>query len=186
MLTEPEPIWPEAGRLRPAILFPPYRHVPGLTPHPIKDPKGHSYGKDHENFILCPPQQWREDEAYLFGIDLYHFSYFWESHEAWEAIWQQSEKSGVQGQFIQALIQNSAAQMKVHAAEPVGTRRLCRAVVKRLDFVEENAKIDANGRYMGIDLAGLIEQTQRHYGPMLTCDEGPLQLVGRPPRLCAE
>ena len=131
-----EPLWPEAPRYCPQISFPSYRFVPGLNPHPSLSrgeiplssppPPSVSSGRDRSfrpvtrnkfdvtgiHSLKIPPDQWQENEIYLFGVDLYHQGYLWESHEAWEALWHLTDKKGVEGQFFQGLIQNSAALLK--------------------------------------------------------------------------
>src|SRR5688572_29964828 len=64
--------------------LPSYRFVPGLHPHPIRNPQGHSYGtaraQVHPSWT---PEGWPTLEAYLHGVDLFNRFYFWEAHEAW-------------------------------------------------------------------------------------------------------
>ena len=76
--------------------FPPYRHIPGFTPHPVKDPRGHSYEKEHKRScntttLVLPPEKWQNNQQYLYGVDLFNFSYWWEAHEAWEEDWCKSK-----------------------------------------------------------------------------------------------
>src|SRR4029079_8201557 len=118
--------------------FPPYRYVPGLHPHPVAHPEGHSYhpaGQHPAAGPLLAPDQWRECEDYLYGIDLYNHWYWWEAHEAWEGIWQQSDKSVVQGRFLQGRIQVSAAQLKRHVGQAEGMTRLLERSDEHLNFV---------------------------------------------------
>ena len=108
---QPEPFDANWHRYCPQKPFPPYRHIPGVTPHPIRDPRGHSYGVEevHDAEPL-PPEFWRQNEDYLYGVDLYNFAYWWEAHEAWEGLWHQAE--GTYRLFLQGLIQVSAAFIK--------------------------------------------------------------------------
>ena len=93
--------------------FPPYRHIPGVTPHPIRDPRGHSYGiEEVHDAEPLPPELWQQNEDYLYGVDLYNFAYWWEAHEAWEGLWHQAEDT--YRLFLQGLIQISAAFIKYH------------------------------------------------------------------------
>ncbi|BBM86871.1 hypothetical protein UABAM_05271 [Candidatus Uabimicrobium amorphum] len=103
-------------RLIPERPFSPYRYVNGLNPHPIKDPKGHSYGSQEPTYSLeyLDPDNWQQNKDYLYGIDLYHHFYFWESHEAWEGLWNAYGRETIPGKFMQGLIQNAAAQIKLH------------------------------------------------------------------------
>lgn len=85
-MTEPQPADPHGPRYstRP---FPPYRFVPGQTPHPRRHPHGHSYGQAEPNPALFPAEEWQKSDAYLYGIDLYNFAYWWECHEVFEGLW---------------------------------------------------------------------------------------------------
>lgn len=161
-MREPDPIWANAPRLCPQRSFPAYRFVPGLNPHPEGNP--------YPNPGHLPPERWAENELYLFGVDLYHQGYLWESHEAWEALWHLTEKEDPEGQFLQGLIQNSAAQLKRHLGEISGARRLSQEAFRRLQFVRDSGVCDPAGRYMGLDINGLLKVLEEFEGP--------------PPRLC--
>ena len=104
----PDPRWPRYGR----TPFPSYRFVPGKSPHPRRDPKGHSYGTAEPKPPLPDPEKWRENELYLHGIDLYNFAYWWECHEALEALWHAAGHETTTGQFLQGIIQVSASNLK--------------------------------------------------------------------------
>lgn len=93
------------------IPFPPYRYVPGQSPHPRTHPKGHSYGKPEEAHPPWNPDEWKTLERYLYGIDLYNYAYFWEAHEALESLWRSAEPSSVKARFMQGLIQIAAANL---------------------------------------------------------------------------
>ena len=59
-----------------------------LGPHPTQDERGHSYSRGEEAPALYfPPESWRENADYLYGVDLYNHGYLWEAHEAWEGLW---------------------------------------------------------------------------------------------------
>ena len=120
---EPSPVWPDAPRYCPHRIFPAYRFTPGLNLHPRGQVGGHSYGLLEEVPPYLPPNRWRENEVYLFGVDLYHYGYLWESHELWESLWHLTNKEEPEGQFLQGLIQNSAAKLKLHLNEFSGAQR---------------------------------------------------------------
>jgi hypothetical protein len=174
--TEIPTIWPEAPRLCPQRPFPPYRFVPGLSPHPHQSPKGHSYGRPDEKPSYLPPDRWRENELYLYGIDLYHQGYLWESHEAWEALWHLTGKEDAEGQFLQGLIQNAAALLKVHLKQWDGARHLSREAHRRLVFVVRSGARSL----MGVDVAGFTRSMESFYGPLW---EGQERVASGPPRL---
>jgi hypothetical protein len=152
-LPQPDPPDPNRARYC-AQPFPQYRYVPTLNPHPCAHPDGHSYEPPgHPKPApppLLPPEQWRACEAWLYGVDLYNHAYWWETHEIWEAIWQQSDKKGVQGRFIQGLIQIAAAHLKRHIGNEEGVQRLLERSRAHLDF----AQAVAPAVYMGVEIVG--------------------------------
>lgn len=186
-LQELFPLWPDAPRLCPQRTLPPYRFVAGLNPHPTADPAGHSYGAPEAHAVTLPPERWRENEAYLFGVDLYHQGFLWESHEAWESVWQLLARTEPQAQFYQALIKNSAAQIKAHAGVVAGTLVLSKDTRQHLETVLASGVCDTNGRYMGLRLPEFLLQLERHYGPVWRGEaEEALILDGPAPRLVLE
>ena len=110
-MTEPEPPDPQWPRYstRP---FPSYRFVPRRTPHPRRDPSGHSYSLPEPKPIPFSVDRWHTSEDYLYGIDLYNFAYWWECHEVFEGLWHAVGHHSEQGNFFQALIQLAAANLK--------------------------------------------------------------------------
>jgi uncharacterized protein len=67
--------------------FPPYAYAPGDTPHPTRDPRGHSYAAGFEIPERPDPEEWRACRDYLYGIDLFNHGFYWEAHEVWEGLW---------------------------------------------------------------------------------------------------
>jgi len=132
------PVWADAPRLAPARSFPPRAFVPGRTPRPPES--------EHEPRHV-PPERWRDDEAYLFGIDLYHAGYLWEAHEQWEGIWKASADE-TQRHFLQGLIQLAAALLKLRTDNARGARKLAARAQGHL------ARVPGE-RYMGLALAPL-------------------------------
>ena len=129
--------------------LPPYAFVPGKNPHPTRDPRGHSYGRD-EPAVHLPPERWHEDGDYLYGIDLYEARYFWEAHEAWEGIWKASPDAD-QRDFLQGLIQLAASRLKDRLGGERGRRTLLAAARSRLARVALRHHF-----FMGLDLDVLL------------------------------
>jgi len=173
---ELSPIWHGAPRYCSHRSFPSYRFMPGVNPHPRRDPKGHAFGKLEERPLPIPPERWSENEPYLFGIDLYHQGYLWESHEAWEALWHLTGKEDVEGQFLQGLIQNSAALLKVYQGQWEGARHLSREAHRRLEFVVHSGTVI----FMGIDVCLLVKDLETFYAPLWADQEA---VHGAPPRV---
>ncbi len=166
-----KPIWRDAPRVGPDEPWPAYRFTPGAgMPHPIRDPKGHSYGHI-DDVVSRPPDEWRQDVAHLRGIDLYHAGYLWEAHEAWEGIWKASEDT-TQRAFLQALIQTAAALIKAQTNQPRGVEKL-------IGRAREHASSLAVGRYMGLDVASLRDAWTR-------MEKDPAHAFAHAPRLSLE
>jgi predicted metal-dependent hydrolase len=117
-------------RLLPDRAYPAYAHIPGTTPHPIRDPRGHSYGR-HDP--ACDPPDlgnWQDCERFQWGIDLFNAGYYWESHEAWEAVWIAAGRKGPTADFLKALIKLAAAGVKLREQNDSGARRHLRRAVE--------------------------------------------------------
>jgi hypothetical protein len=182
--SEPDPIWRDAPCLVPGEALPRYRYVPGLNPHPVRDEDGHSFGVRAPNPEPITLKNWRESRDYLLGIDLYHNGYLWESHEAWEELWKLAEDDSLEANFLQALILNSAAQLKAHMANAIGVRTHSQAARWRLARIRSRGYSGPVMRFFGVDVDDLINQIKRHYGLVWESKENDLvQLKGDAPRL---
>jgi len=140
-------------------ILPPYRYLPFQTgdaalPHPRRDKLGHSYGKPADYLPQFAAQDWRRCEPYLYGIDLFNHGYWWESHEALEAVWLAAGGSDTEcGIFVQGLIQLGAAQLKRFIGQRRGADMLTESACEKL------TRTDAI--YLGIAVKALIETAQR-------------------------
>ena len=123
--------------------LPTYRFLPGLTPHPRRDPRGHSFGQPEP----CPRpfehHQWSNSEDYLYAIDLYNFFYWWEAHEVFEGLWHACGHKTTAGNFFQALIQFAAAHLKRALGNEIAAHNLVRSGLLRLQ--------NSPTPYMGLD-----------------------------------
>jgi hypothetical protein len=157
------PTAPSAPPSRYSIpALPPYRFIPGINAHPVRDPEGHSYGEEHSPLKFIDPKNWRQNEEYLFGVDLYNNVYWWESHEAWENVWHTTDKQAAYGQFLQGLIQISAAFIKWHLNQYDGMQRLYEIGFGRLQFVA-----GLHDTFMGVDLVSHLAAVEKHFAPMI-------------------
>lgn len=135
--------------------FPAYRYIPfqpGM-PHPLRDPDGHSYGKEDDYLPVFAAADWRDCQPYLFGIDLFNNGYWWEAHEALESVWLAAGRETQTGQFVQGLILVAAAQLKRIMGEERGARVLMGNGVEKLSL--------AAGTYLGVEVAPLIAEAER-------------------------
>lgn len=162
-LQEPRPFDPSCQRYCPKHPFPSYRHIPGVTPHPIKDPEGHSYGVDESTGAkVLSPGSWRINEDYLYGVDLYNFAYWWEAHEAWEGLWHRAEDD--YRLFLQGLIQISAALIKRHMRMLKPTRTLSAAGFDKLRDVHLRLTPPTE-TYMGINMSEFLSRLDVFFAP---------------------
>jgi uncharacterized protein len=106
------------------VPFPAYRHFPGKTTHPDRDPVGHAMEKPDpvpHSLIEVP---WQNSQSYLYGIDLFNAGYWWECHEILEGLWLATGRKTRAGHTMQAIIQCAAAHLKIALDQPIGARRL--------------------------------------------------------------
>lgn len=140
-----EPIPPDSQWPRYSCQpWPAYRFVPGVSPHPRRHPDGHSYGQCEPASPAPAWDRWRTNDAYLFGVDLYNFAYWWECHEIFESFWRMSGAKSEPGRFFQALIHVAAGNLKRCMGSPVSADRLCKAALERFQLMPQI--------YMGIDI----------------------------------
>ena len=144
-------------RYLPGRGFPPYAFLPGRDPHPTRDPQGHSYGEDEGPADYLPAESWRENEDYLYGIDLYNHGFLWEAHEAWEGLWHAAKPDALQASFLQGLIQCAAACLKIPMGQPRGLERLSQLGTAKLEAVAREAS-GSGGSFMGLDVPDFVAE----------------------------
>ncbi|MCA9067976.1 MAG: DUF309 domain-containing protein [Planctomycetaceae bacterium] len=110
-------------RYVPELAFPPYAYISGQHPHPVRDPKGHSYGQPEVTLPTPQRQQILGNSQFLFGVDLFNHGYYWEAHEVWEGLWHACGRRGELADFLKGLIKLAAAGFKAREGNPVGVIR---------------------------------------------------------------
>jgi len=152
-----------------AIELPAYRFVPGQDlPHPIRDPRGHSYHRPGTPEVVPAykrARQWRDCAAYLYGCDLYNHGYWWEAHEAWEGLWKQCRRDGAQRYFLQALIQTTVCHLKLEMGNMNGVRSLRRTSNRHFRCALRRMVSD---EFMGLKLRAWYEGVFAYYEHVLT------------------
>jgi len=138
--------------------FPPYRFVSGENPHPSEDPRGHSYQRAEEKPGILIPDKWYENETYLFGVDLFNYAYWWDSHEAFECLWKHLARNDPSSDFLQGLIKISAAFIKWNAQQQNGLEILYGGGIDHLQKVLENSS-----EHMGLNLMNHIAKVSIHF-----------------------
>lgn len=167
-------IAPPVRRVRrycPGKMFPPYRYVPGVHPHPVRDPRGHS----HQEAVTMrreppwEPEDWRQLTAWLWGVDLFNAFYFWEAHEAWEGLWAVKPRGDVSGVFLQGLIQISAALLKIHLRSIGGAAALSGEGLGKLESAAGRSPV-----LLGLDLRQTRAEFQEYFRPLAVRTLPPL------------
>jgi len=128
-------------RYAPAIPLPPYSYVPGHEhPHPVTDPRGHSFRHDNRSGAIAPmsgdqlsghvgvgyrgrAEVLAADPQWLHAIDLFNAGFYWEAHEAWERFWNDLGRTTPEARFVQGLIHLAAACVKIREGKPTGVSR---------------------------------------------------------------
>ncbi len=141
--------------------FPAYRHMPGFTPHPIRDPEGHSYGQPELELPDLNSDNWRECEHFLYGIDLFNEGYWWECHEVLEGLWHAAGIGTPVAHVLQSVIQCAAAHLKTAGDCPRGAMRLHEHSLRHARW--------SGGRKLGLDLDEMIMGTRA----FLTVEDAP-------------
>lgn len=145
----PDPGWPRYT----SRALPRYRFVPGLNPHPHRDPDGHSYGEPVEAHPAWSPERWRSLDCWLYGIDLYNFAYWWEAHEVLERLWHAAGRTSPPARFVQGIIHISAANLNLYRGNLNAGRRQARRGIDRL-------RGSAGQIRMGIDVDDFVSQVE--------------------------
>jgi predicted metal-dependent hydrolase len=140
--------------------FPPYRFVPGATPHPFKQPGGYALGHVATPPEYLPAEAWRENPAFLRGCDFFNRGWWWEAHEVWEGLWHVCrERDEDQAALLQSLIQLAAAALnRERGHDPASGRLVDRATERLADLGQ------AHARLCGLDLAALIAEAKEQLG----------------------
>lgn len=146
---------PSPARLLPLRRLPPYSYVSGKFPHPIRDPRGHSYAEPAPQVEKVRPEDWRKCETYLWGIDLFNNGYYWEAHEAWEAVWHAAGRGGTVADFCKLLIKFAAAGVKAREGRPEGVKRHALRAKQLLDSIA--TQLGSGQPFMGLSLPDLAK-----------------------------
>jgi hypothetical protein len=143
-----DPDWPRYSRR----AFPSYRYVPGRSPHPRRDPRGHGFGAAETPPERFAPDDWRSCETFLYGIDLYNFAFFWECHEQLEGLLAEAGRESQSGRLLRGLIQAAASHLKWLTEARAPSVRLARKALGCLR--------DRSGLQLGVDVAALSAALQ--------------------------
>lgn len=132
--------------------LPDYRHLPFRNAHPFLDEDGHSYKEKLSPCDSFSVDNWQSCADYLFSIDLFNHSFWWEAHERLKYVSIGAGRESETGQFVQGLIQISAALLKHFLKEKEGAETLAELGLESLE--------NAPKTYLGIDVVTLITQVE--------------------------
>jgi hypothetical protein len=158
--------------LNPDESLPPYSYVPGRFPYPLTDPAGHSYGRTPQRARPLDPQKWQQSREFCHALQLFDAGYYWEAHEAWEALWLAAGRTGRDATALKGLIKLAAAGVKAREGNAAGVSRHARRAAELLQTAHLAIGSAAIGRqkdWAGLDLAalavaaGLIADDPTHY-----------------------
>jgi hypothetical protein len=158
-------------RLVPDQPLPSYSYVPGRFPHPLSDPRGHSFGTKPQRFEPPDPVQWHLCRPYLYGIDLFNHGYYWEAHEVWEGLWHACGRSGQAGRLLKGLIKLAAAGVKARQGIPQGVKNHTRRAAELFRQTADEVGGD-DRRYFGLRLGDLIHFARESAAKGVSCPQG--------------
>jgi hypothetical protein len=110
------------------------------------------------------PGEWRRLEEWLWAVDLFNAEYWWESHEALEALWHAASRTTAPARFVQALVHLSAACLNRRRGHLAAAQRQAARAVRGLRAASAARGLSATGSpgalVMGIDLKRLIRDVE--------------------------
>ncbi len=114
------------------LPFPPYRHRPGRTPHPERDPAGHRFFERLPPGLLpaapVPLAALPDARLFRYGEALFRARYWWEAHAVWEELWRAAPRGedgeAPEREALRAFIQLAAAALKQELGGLRGCRKL--------------------------------------------------------------
>ena len=163
-LLEPENLDALSARAPPrytAVALPSYRYVPGTRPHPVTDPRGHSHGRGPRfPAAALDGRRWRESPGYLYGCDLHNRGFWWEAHEAWEAVWHLAGRGSPERAALQGLIQVANGHLKLHMGRRKAVARLRESYGGHFDAAVRLA----GTRFLGLDVPAFRAAADAYFG----------------------
>ena len=140
-------------RLLPSAELPAYTFVPGTsTPHPVRDPRGHSHNRKGRPSLPLTAENWADNRTFLLALDYFNSGFYWEAHEEWDRLWRISGPESTVGRFLRGLIKLAAAGVKVREYSIHGVRR--HAASAGEVFADVAAEVGTD-RYCGLEFTTL-------------------------------
>jgi predicted metal-dependent hydrolase len=89
-------------------------------------------------------------EAWRYGVDLFNARFYWEAHEAWEAVWRATSRGSTDYFATKGMIQIAASLLTLHMRRIEASRRLASRGADLL----ERARVGSR-KYRQVDLAAV-------------------------------
>ena len=126
---------------RTGFPLPRYRHRPGRTPHPERDPDGHRFLERLPAGLLPAPAvplaALPDAPLFRYGEELFCAAYWWEAHAVWEELWRTAPREVDGGtperEVLRAFIQLAAAALRKELGGRRGSRKLLAAALGGLE-----------------------------------------------------
>ncbi len=148
--------------------FPPYRFVPGHTPHPYKQEGGWAFGESHAPPAFVSRDDWRDSPSYLRGLDFFNRGWWWEAHEEWESLWHVCrDRDEVQFDLLKGLIQLAACALNVERGHAGPAARL---LVTAVDYLGR-ARAAGGDRVCGLELEAVRKAAEQLLGRSAGTDD---------------
>ena len=145
------------------LPLPSYRHRPGRTPHPERDPGGHRFLERLPAGLLPAPRiplaALLDSPLFGYGERLFRAGYFWEAHAVWEELWRAARARTPEKEALRAFIQLAGAALKRDLDNPAGRRKLLAAARRSL----------RRGRRRGRGRGALRKSAGRRRATILKC-----------------
>ncbi len=158
-----------SARLCPELPLPTSGFLPGIgMPRP-----------EERDFSGGPwtAENWKDIQPWKFGIDLYNAGFFWEAHEAWEAVWTSWPKDSPEGLLVRGCIQSAAALVKLRGESLAGVKKLS---TRSLETLGQATREAPEGTLLGLDLGTLRSRFETYWLPL---EQGDLPALLDFPRI---
>lgn len=150
-------------RYCPARPLPAYAYLPGMTPHPVRDPRGHSYGRlaGRRGLPSPAPASWARAPEWRYGVDCFNAGFFWEAHESWETLWGCAVRDSAPARLLQGLIQIAAALLKIRLGSAAAAASLAARGLDKLATVAREQSV-----LLGLDVPATVVQFHHYFRPL--------------------
>lgn len=135
--------------------LPPYRFVPGRSPHPHRDPDGYARGEPPPEIPDWEVDDWETIGWWLHAVDLFNHRYWWACHEVLEGMWQAAGRTTPRARFVQGLLQVAAAHLNHRRGHRDAARSQAERGLEKMEGAFERPVV------MGIDLGEFARMTRR-------------------------